>query len=310
MKPAAKIFAFTSIFIVGFLFFLVLTFDYGVLKEALSAQVSQQTGQNITIGAMRPSLPIGVTLDDFLLQSDASQRLEFKKIRMKVSILSLLIGRLGLFAELSAANGGKLETYCSLSLLDLIKGQDPIPNHVELHASSFPLENSISFILKHLASSPATNPLLSPILKEINFITDFDANIDLSLNAKDPGQSTGVIEARFKKAKLMLNTPSLALPDQDFEKAEIIAKIDAGTLKFADNSGFHSKDLDLSINGSIKFGAPLSNTGLKMRMGIKFMEQLRESLGFILGAFSGGGDSGQMTVEINGTIANPQVQTM
>jgi type II secretion system protein N len=310
MKPVARVFGLTSIFIGGFLFFLLLTFDYGVLKEALSSQISQQTGMNITIGAMRPSFPLGIELDDFLLQNPDSQRLELKRIKVKLSLLNLFIGKLGILTELTSATGGSLEAYCKFSLFEIIKGTATLPSRLELNSRQFPLENSISFALKSLAAAPTTNPLLAPILKEITFSTNLDATIDLLINTKDPGQSAGTIDAKFRQAKLMLNTPSLALPDQEFQKAEIVARIDSGNLKFDEKSGFQSKDLELSINGSIKLASPLAATGLKMRIGIKFMEALRESLGFVLGAFSGAGDSGEMAIELNGTVGTPQVQTM
>lgn len=127
-----------GLFFISFLFFLYFTFPYGVLKEALRSQIATATGIDVRMKTMGPKFPVGVSADEIEIRSPGSDvPLKFKQVKISVSLLNLLIGRLGVGIGLVDGAGGTLNAGAKLGLFGLMSG-DAFPGLSLSTVSGFP----------------------------------------------------------------------------------------------------------------------------------------------------------------------------
>ncbi len=304
-----QVVALVALFLVSFVLFLFLTFPYEVLKESLAAEISQSTGYIVRIGDMSADFPLGLTAEAVKIEAPTgAASLSFKTLSVDVSVLKFLLGKVSV--ELSATAGsGEFELDADFGILDLIANQ-PVPKHFSFVSKNFPLDDIAGFALNNAASSPTANPMVAPLLSAIGVSALLNGKADFSLDAKNPTQSTGEMEISLAKAVLKLSHPSLGLPDQEFKKASIGAKVEAGNVVFAKNSGFVSDELELLTEGKITLKQQPLNSLLDMKVVFRLNKGLKEKFGFLIDAMTGSATSeGQLTMQLRGPMEQPAVTT-
>jgi hypothetical protein len=296
-----------ALFFTSFLGFLYVTFPYEVLKEALSIEISQVSGYEIRIGDMSPSFPLGLALEKVVFsKSGAPKGLTLDKIKVKISLLSFLIGRIAPSLEVKSKKGS-LEIDVSLGLFSLIGGQVE-PRHAALKAADFPLDEIFSFILGAVSSGPSADPLVGPFLQNLAVSGSLDGGLEFELDTKNPTQSLGKMDLALKNAVLKLDHDSLGFPNLKFKPAGIKAKIQSGSIVFDESSGFYSDDLKIQITGSIMLKPEPAKSQLDLRFLIQLDKGLKEKIGFVLDAIRGTATAdGKLTVQLRGAVGQPVV---
>jgi hypothetical protein len=312
MKKVLHALLYVALFIFSFALFLFITFPYEVLKESLSAEISQQSGMQVRIGEMGASLPLGLKAKDIKIENGPSS-LALKSLSANVSVFSLLLGKVRAQAGVEAGQGasmGDMEVGVDFGILDLIKGEQT-PRHLSFIAHGFPIEPVVSFALMQAANAPGANPMVAPLLSALGVAGALNSKIEMDLDSKNPTQSSGSMDVSFNKAILKLSHPSLGLPDQEFKRAGIKAKVEGGKLMIDKASGFFADEIELAIpKGEVTLKADPTASLLDVTLGLQLNKGLKEKFGFIIDAIVGNAASdGKLTVQIRGPMGAPTVQT-
>lgn len=301
-------FGYTALFVVSFFIFLYTTFDFNVLKEAVTASISRESGYNISIDHMSPRLPFGMYVKKVQVQSPHNAQLVIDHVDVGLSLSSLLIGKVAFDLELRSKKGGRFALGGSMAIADLVSGKTSLPSDVDIKAKAFPLDNMVDFMLTEYAQSPDTNPLLAPMLEQLGFRGKLNGDVDFRINTDNPTQSRGKIDIRLSDAVVILSDPGIGLSDQPLTKAEIKADMRQGQLILERGSGLRSAELVLDMNGNVSLAKVLQRSTLNLKVGLQLLESLEENLGIILTAMGGGG-GGSVTMEITGQLGAPIVKT-
>lgn len=294
------------LFIFSFIFFMYVTFPYGVLKEAMTAQIQAGTGYQVTIRDFGPSLPIGFEAQDINISSSTNQTaIGLKKLTVNVSALSLLIGRIAVEVSLEDKKSGELEVFARWGILQLALDQNFIPQIVELEAENFELGGFVTFGLNEYSVS--AHDLIKGSLEKIKMDGSLDGRLDMDLAVNDPLQSSGKVDLKIIKGNLDFNDDALDVPKQIFKKAVLQASLAKGALKVSNQSGFHTQELTININGESELRNPFPKSKLKIGIDVALAGKLKENFDILLPVF--GGKDGSLNLSIGGTMDRPSFAT-
>jgi type II secretion system protein N len=298
---------FTVFFFISFFCFLYLTFPYEVLKESLSQDLGQMTGYDIRIGKMSPSLPLGMKLEKISIsKAGSSNVLSLDEVKVKVSVLSLFVGRLSPSLTLNSGKGS-LEVNLGLAIFDLVGG-NPIPRFGALKAQNLSLDQFISFLLASLSSGPGADPLIGPFLGNLAVLGSLNGMLEFELDEKNATQSIGKVDLSLANAVLKMDHDSLGFPNLVFKPAGIKAKIQNGNLQVDESSGFYSDDLKIQTLGKIILKPNLTASQLDLQFVIQLDKDLKEKIGFVLDAIRGTATAdGKLTIQVRGPLSQPVV---
>ena len=310
MKKPMRTAGFVLFFIVSFIFFLYFTFPYEVLKETIASEVSAASGFNVRIGKLDSKFPIGIEAKDVVIGAGSDKAVQISKLKARVSVLWLLVGRISVSTEIQDKGGGVLSADVALNAFKLIFSQNFIPSYVELECEQFSIGQWIDFTLTVLSKGSNMNPLVGPLLTKLGFIGKLKADVEVDLDSSDPAQSSGKADIQLKDATLILSDPTFNLPDQKFSKASIQAKMSQGSLVVEKGSGFFANDFVLEMNGKMLLKALLSKSTLDFGVKISLKKALKEQFGSILDAIMGGSKEGEINIKISGNLSNPNIQTL
>ncbi|NRA67966.1 MAG: type II secretion system protein GspN [Pseudobacteriovorax sp.] len=303
-RKASKL-VYILIFFGSFLFFLYLTFPYSILKEAVVAEVGKNTGLNIRIESFGPDLPLGFEGEKITVTGSGDLKVELKSFEVSVSVFSLLIGRLGVEVELEDPKGGVLVASSSWSLLNMVIDNNMIPQSIDLTSESFEIGQFANFGLKTYAKE--ANDLIKGTLTKMKIAGKLNGAIEADLDVDDPLQSSGIIDLKLMNASLDLNDPNLDLAKQVFKKAVVKADLKGGKLGIDKDSGFHSQELVVDVNGSAQLKNPIPKSLLNIGMDLKLLGSLKENFDFILGMM--GGSDGNAKYKLSGSFGRPNFQS-
>jgi len=309
MKTWIKFTLLVSLFLASFVLFVFMTFPYEVLKESLSAEISQNTGYTVRIGKLSSNFPIGLQASNIKIDSPQSDTtLTLSTFDVDVSLLPIFMGKVG--AEVTLTSGkGIIELGGNLGILDLINGIT-VPSRVTFFAKNFPIDQVVSFALAIAANGPDANPMVAPLISAIGFSGNLNGNMDFKLDGKNPTLSTGAADFKLSQAQLKLSHPSLGLPDQDLTKAHVVARVEAGAMIVDPVSGFVSDELELLTEGKILLKPDLFASMMDMKIVFKLDKTMKEKFGFVIDAVTGNAtNEGRLTMQVRGPVGQPAVTT-
>jgi type II secretion system protein N len=297
------------LFVISFCFFLYFSFPYGVLKEAITAEVNKSSPFNFRIEKFGPSFPLGFSATGVGVASKTSnRRLEIQSVSVDVSLLSLLIGRLGTAISVTSKTGGKLNLGLRIGIFSAIKG-NYLPSRITLDANNFAIDDYTAFGMSLLANDASMNPMVAPLLSQIGIKGALNGKVDIDLDTSEATQSKGSIELGLAKAELTIDDPSLDIGEQKFDKFIVRANMDKGKLVIDDKSGLKSQGIILELNGKVDLKEAISASLLNLNLVLKLDKQLKDNFGFIVDAAMGG-QNGEAKMQILGTIAQPRTVAM
>ena len=305
MKKIPRSVQITVISSILFVFFFYLSFPYVVLKELVSSEILNRTGFSVRMEDLSPSLPLGIKATTIKMTPPGSSKsFELATAYAHISILSLLIGNLGIDLEFVSAPKGSLQLDIQYSLFSLMTGSQSLPHKIRMIARDFKLDDVSHFALNTMAAGEAVNPLLQPVLKGMGLNAKLDGQIKLNLDYQTPSQSSGMVDITLKDALLKLSDPSLGLPDQKFSAARIKMNAENGLVKIDDISKFVSDEISLEFKGKVNLKKPISGSELDLNIPLKISGGLREKFGFLLDAMAGGVPrNGELKINLKGPLA-------
>jgi type II secretion system protein N len=298
------------IFSCSFLFFLVVTFPYDMLKESIASGLSRASGLNITMGEFGAALPVGFRSTDLSITTSGAKAktLKFKSAVVRINPLYLFAGKVAGKVLLSTGDNSQMEVFAAIPVGGILKG-NPIPSKIGLEANKFKLDDLAALALSSLGSGPDANPLLAPVLGALGFSGKLDGDLQFSIDSGSPQQSTGTVNLKFIDATLKLSDPTLGLPDQRFIRAGISAAMSGGILNIEKGSGLESEEMTVSAAGSIGVRNPLTASQLQLEILVKLQKSLGEKFGFLMDAFSGGAArNGELRLQVKGPLSQPSTQ--
>lgn len=304
MKRIWNILFYVFVGIVSFIFFLYLSFPYEVLKERLTIFVNDQSGLNIQIKELEPSLPLGLKLEGVKILNQDSYGIEFKSVSLNLAVFPLLIGNAAVKFEATDNKGGTFESYTSVGLFAILAGKYPIlPKTLEVDAVDFNIGPLIDFALNQSANAPGVDLMLKPWLESVSLSGKLNANIELDLDSSDLNKSKGEAKISLKGAVLKSLNKNLPIPDQVFSKALISGALSNGKLLVAGGSGLESNDLQLTLSGNIKQKPVLMQSVIEFFIGIKLGKPLQSQFGIIMDAMAKKETKGELNLHIKGALS-------
>lgn len=302
-KKTVHIVLLVAAFFLSFIFFLYMTFPYGVLKEAISAEVNKATGMNIRVARLGPNLPAGVDFEGVQIEATpGGKAFNIDQVYAGVGFFSLLITRLSADVDLTAKDGGTLSIGISDWLFRLISGGDSLPRELTVNAEKFPLDELVSFALGAAANSPDVSPLLAPMLSKLLFRGKLNGVVDMNFE-NDARESEGEFDIKINDGLFIIDDPSLNIADQRFEKAVLKGKLNKGEIKLDDGSGFKTQELEVSIKGGISLRESLPKSVLGIKIALKLDRGLKEQFGFLIN--TAGGQDAAVAWNITGSLGAP-----
>lgn len=308
IKSPKTIAVMVAIFISSFLLFLYLSFPYGVLKEAISSQVQVATGVTMRMESFGPAFPFGFSGTGLEIYKGQSSRVKLKYFSAKLSLLQLLMLRLGVNLDVEDEQKGELEVGLGFSLLDLVTGRIGLPSSVSMSADRFQLQSLTDFAIQTAVANGVGGPIAGQLLAKLGVKGKLNGKVNLSLNSKNISQSTGDLKVNFTDALLVLSDPSLNFPDQAFKTAQLSANLAAGTLNVDPATRFTTEELEMGIDGKVVLRSQTANSDLSLKAFVRLKGLLGEQYGPLIDAFSNGmGKNGSVSLQIAGTLGAPQM---
>lgn len=295
-----------ALFAVSFSFFLYLSFPYGVLKEALSAQVQMASGMTVRIEDLGPAFPFGFRATGVEVIGGGGAKIGFSRVSIRLGLLQLLLLRLGISVDAQAANKGYLDLDLGFPIFKIFATGGALPSAVSLEAKNFPLDGFVSYALKQAASTGSAGAMAGPLLGALGFKGNLDGEVSVNLDSSNVAQSTGTAKLVFSSAALILSDPSIGLPDQVFKSAKIQADMNSGTLKIDPSTRFMADEMELGIDGKINLKASIPASDLDLKVLVHLGGGLGEKFGWVMDGLSGGASKGgHLSMQVRGTIEAP-----
>lgn len=308
MKSPKTIIGIIVLFVFSFLFFLYLSFPYGVLKEAISTQVQLATGMTLRMESFGPAFPFGFSASGVEVYKGQGPRFKMKSITARFSIMQLFLLRLGASVGVDDETGGDLDVAVGFGLVDVATGNLGVPSHVALDATKFSLDSLSAFAIQAAVDSGVGGPLAGPLLAKLGIKGKLNGKINLDLNSKNLPQSTGDMKINFTDAVLVLSDPSLNFPDQAFKMAQLSANLVGGTLNVDPSTRFTTADLELGIDGKVALRPQTANSDMNLKAFVRLKGALGDQYGMLIDGLSNGmGKNGSLNIQIGGTLGSPQM---
>jgi type II secretion system protein N len=295
----------TLLLLVGFFSFLIffyLMFPYGILREAITAKISDLSGMPVRVEKLSPSFPLGVRFEGLTIAQAGRKGIALNRVELSLNPFSLLLASLSATVAIEDANKGTFRAAVALPLWGLITQKAMIPSRVEVGAKNFSISELVEFLLAEQARSPNMSVILAPVLVSIGLQAQLTADIDLQLNSNDLMKSHGKILLDLGKAALISKGADLPIDNQQFSKALIKAAIQNGSLVFDKDSGFTSQDLGVVVSGSVAQKPDLMKSVLDIAIEVTVSDKIKDQFGFIISALSGTDFQHKLTVKITGPL--------
>lgn len=289
-KRASRGLGYLALGLSSFLFFLYVTFPYGVIKEVIVDKVTQAIQQSglpirLSIGTLEPYWLTGIEMENVTLTNITSQTANLRMgiVRARLRPLSLFAGKLGIGLYLTQV-GGNLEVIATVPLSTLLS-QQPMPDAVEVELNSFAVDPFFHHALAFAAGSkdPAM-VLVAPLLAKTSIGGKLSGRIDFQNdNPEHFGNAMGTFEITVADGFLHIADETLKIRRQSFETAEIDLKFEDNALQIGEQTRFAAEDIEIGLNGRLSLPnlsrqSPQANFNLELTM----RDKIEESLGFIV----------------------------
>jgi type II secretion system protein N len=302
--------AVVGIFFGSLLFFVYLTFPFGVLKESLTAAINRNSDFNVRIGYLSSDFPVGLRAEDVVISKrGAKKSVSIKKMSVELGLLSLLIGRVRVDAEISEGSGSYLDLSTSFSLFGLMSGA-MIPNRIDLDAKNYAIGQLFEFAMSTLEFGPEYQQFIGSYLEKFKFQGKLNGLANISLDIQSPSSSQGSVSLSLIESSFTIDDPSLKIDSQIFSKFTIALKVEKGAISISDSTAILSQDLDIKGRGGINLKSDLMQSPLDVTIDYKLQGSIQKEVGSLIDMFSGGSGGGAGKVQMVGTLAQWQTKRL
>ena len=301
-----------------FVIFLIITFPFGLLKEALIIPLSQTIGQPVAIDKMSISLPPRLNFTAVTLsQGDQNQDLNIHKLQVGIKLSRLLMGKLHLWLrvfydpESKRTQQGVLTMEAQLPL-SALNSTAPIPTMMMMQAQQFPLTDLLRYGIQTYTNSPSANLLISPLLEQLSFKGLLQSDIKLAIAAGQLNSLSGNMNLTLENFQFASTDPNLVIPEQTFELAQINTQIQNGLITIDPSSAFQSGDIGVGLAGTIQLDDEIRRSTTDMKIDLKMGGAILEQLGVVVQMAllrQQQAWNGQLTLNLLGPLLAPQIRT-
>jgi len=287
-RPALRYASYLAIGLASFLLFLYMTFPYGILKELLTAKISQSLvasgiPMRVSIGKMAPYWFTGVSIKNLSLSQMASSetKLTFSEVKARLNILPLFIGRISLSSEISQGSG-QVSAHVSIPLLAALNGGTP--KEIVADFKSFSLDAFFQQGFAYAKNSKETAMLLlQPILAKSSAGGQLSGRISF-LNNDPNNPSTGISDVKLSllKGYLHIDDNTLQIPRQNFNTAKFSVHMENNHIHIDQSTQFAAEDLDINLGGKVNLNGPNGQPDADLKLILKMGGQIEKNLGLIL----------------------------
>jgi type II secretion system protein N len=299
--------AMVGIFFFSFMFFLYLSFPYGVLKEAISTKIEVATGISVRMESLGLGFPLGLTADNIEIYMKSSPKVKLKEVSVNFSLLQLLLLRGGLAVSVRDAGAGSLNVGIRYGLFSLLKGAIGLPSSISLSAKGFSLDSVTAFGAYVLAANEVGGPVAGPIIGKIGVKGKLALKSDISFDSSNVANLVGDLDFKLTDAVLVLSDPSFGFPDQSFKEATVAMAAANGSLVIEPSTRFTTQDLEIGVDGKVALKPKISMSALSLKAFMHLKGVLGEQFGSLIDAISNGlAKDGAINVQIGGTVEVPK----
>ncbi len=273
----------------SFIFFLYLTFPYGVLKEVLVSKITesiQKAGYpvRVGIGSLRPNWITGIQAENVIVSNstDSTALLKLGIVTARVNLLPLLIGQIGISAYVSQS-GGYLDADLKIPMFGAIKGAGP--KFVQVNFKSFSLDPIFNHVLAIARGSrdPAM-VLVLPLLAKT--VAGGSLSGRIQLDNPEPMtfvKAVGKIDLSIANGFLHIDDSTLLIPKQSFTTAKVDLNFGNNSITIGNSTKFSAEDIGIGLGGKIglpESAAAQANADLDLELTMR--GNIEKSLGFIV----------------------------
>jgi type II secretion system protein N len=288
-RPAVRISLYVALALLSFLFFLYITFPYGVIKEVVVSSVTDNLRKSgipvrVSIGTLKPYWFTGLELRNVVVTNaaDTNAHLKMEKATLRLNVLPLLIGKISV-SGLVEQGRGELDLKANLPLIGALKGH-PSPSSVQVEFRQFSLDPIFNHGLAFArGSKDPSMVLVLPLLAKTTAGGTLSGQ--MSMENSDTSNFTrakGAIKLAMAKAFLHIDDQTLKIPRQEFSDAKIDLKFENNALVFEDTN-FKAEDIGVGLAGKVTLpemqgNPPTAELDLKLSM----HGEIEKNLGFII----------------------------
>ncbi len=287
--PLVRALAFVALGLTSFLFFLYVTFPYGVIKEVVVSSIADNLRSSgiparVSIGSMRPHWFTGVQLKNVVVTNaaDSEANLRLGEVTVRLNLLPLLIGRATVTGRITQA-GGALDLRVNMPIVGAILGHQS-PSLARLDFKSFALDPIFNHVLAIARGSK--NPamvLVLPLLAK----TTAGGSLTGSLVLDNPDtenftRAKGTVDLDIKDGFLHIDDTTLKIPKQTFTDAKIGLKFENNAIVLADTK-FKAEDIGVGLNGRVALPEIAGNPPIaELDLDLSMHGEVEKNLGFII----------------------------
>ena len=280
---------YAAFFVFSVLAGLYLTFPWEAVKDRLFAMAKEQSGVTLAAATLEPSWVTGLEATDLQVTfaGDKEPAVKLASATVRVSLLALLGGKLGVSAKAPIGNGqvsADVKTNADVIVLDALIDNvqlDAIPQLAE--ASGIPASGRLTIDAK------------------------------LTIGKKDPKLTKGTVNIKATALAIAKGgkVGPLPLPPLELGDFALAIPFDEGKATFKD-SRIKGTDLEIALDGTVSPLFPLARTTLTLTIGLKPTDKLLGAdplLRPLLNNFnSAKGADGFYGISVIGNIKHPRVQ--
>jgi|GEM_PF-679373 len=287
--PVLRAVLFVALGIFSFLFFLYLTFPYGVIKEVVVSTVTDTLRKagvpvRVSIGSLRPYWFTGLEVQNVQVTNaaDPNANLKIGEARVRLSVLPLLLGKATVNARVTQA-GGAMEVRVDMPLLAAARGAqspsfakvtfdrfalDPLANHGLAYARGSK-DPAMVLVLPLLAKTTAGGSLTGNVVLENSDVMNFT-------------RAKGSVRIDVADAFLHIDDATLKIPKQSFKDAKIDAKFENNAVVLTDVK-FKAEDIGVGLIGRVSLPEMQDNPAVAdLDFDLSMHGEIEKNLGFIL----------------------------
>jgi type II secretion system protein N len=276
--------------LVTFLFFIYVTFPYGVLKEVIVDRITQEMQRaglpiRLSIGTLEPSWLTGIELTgvNVINVSHPSAQLSLGRARISLQPLSLVLGRISVRVFVEQA-GGSLTLRTALPISTLMAGA-PSPRSIDLKLRNFALDPLFNHALAFAAGSQDPGMLLvAPLLAK----TSIGGKVSGTVSFDNPtpehfGQAKGLFDVSVSEGFLHIDDETLRIRKQSFTTANLDLSFEGSALVLGKATKFAAEDIEIELDGRIAL-PDLSQqpTQVNINLLLTMRDKILDTLGFIV----------------------------
>ena len=272
--------------IFSFSFFFYILFPGVLIKDLAEIKLQQllrpvSPDLKVTIQSISSYWFTGVKINKIVIQdtNKLNDQLIINHFTLRISVLPLLIGRIGLNSNIQIENGN-FEMKTSLSIYELIKHKKFILNEVDGDFNEFNLGGIFKIIISALKhSNDPSMSLIKPMLEN----SSLGGFVNGAFEYKNKKNFNSKFYIKLRNAFIDINNDSLNIPKQTFSNATLSAEYEDSNFVINKETAFKAENISFGTSGVVKKDENnQSNRIVNLKLNVAMSGQIDKNFGFLI----------------------------